>query len=205
MQSKPPVKLNRLEHQAAELEERMEAATAHWEKIERDKKTIEREEIERGVLRHHRDELAAAPEIDPFLDSISKIEAELARRQEELKKLYQEEWPKERQERDSRRYEMEGLQARFRVINERVLSLRLKLAAEALRNKKGDRLDPAEEQKRRWNEAIIAKEMSKLEREMKAHPATPQDMAKLKELKADQARNDDLSQPPPIITPSTNL
>ena len=203
MKSKPPVKLNRLERQAEELEASVEQAVNDWGKIERDKKTIEREEIERGLLRHHRDELASAPEIEPFLDSIGKIEAELARRQEELKKLYQEDWPKERQERDSRRFEMEGLQARFRVVNERVLSLKLKLAAEELRHKKGARPDPVEEHKRRWNEAIIAQEMAKLEREMKAHPATPQDVAKLNELKADQARNSDMSQPPPIITPNT--
>ena len=205
---KPPKaspKLNRLESEATALEQQVDLAVAHYEKIERDKKKIEQEEIERGILRHHRDQLAAADRIEPFLDSISKIESELRRRQEELKKLYQEDWPRERQERDSRRYEMEGLQARYRELNQKVLLLKLRLSQESLESGKKSQADSAAEQKRRWNEALLAQEMAKLEHDLKTRPATPRDVAKLNELKADLAQNQDLSQPPPTISSSLNL
>lgn len=203
MKTKQPAQLNKLEHQAEELEGQVDQAVAHWEKIERDKKKVEQEEIERGVLRGHMAELSAGPEIEPFLDSISKIEDELARRQEELKKLYVEEWPKERLERDSRRFEAEGLQSRFRVLNERVRKLKWHLAQEALKGKKKGGEDREEEQRRRWNEAIIAKEMAKLEQKTKTRAPTPQDIERLNDLKADLARNQDPAQPPPTITPSS--
>lgn len=203
--SKPSPQLNKLEQETSLLEQRVAVAVSHYEKIERDKKKIEQEEIERGILRHHRDQLAAADDIKPFLDSISKIESELLRRQEDLKKLYQEDWPREKQERDSRRYEMEGLQARYRKLNKKVLFLKLRLAKETAQTDQKSRSDRADEQKRRWNEALLAQEMSRLEHDLKTRPVAPRDIAKLKELKSDLAQNQDPSQPPPTITASPSV
>lgn len=196
---KQPTSLRRLEHQAEELEKCFDDALAYHEKIESDKKLLERKGIEWGILEKHKADLEAAEERAPFEDSIAKIEAELLKQHEELKKLLKEEWPKEIMARDWARYEAEGLESRYRVLNDRIRNARLRLAKEALAKKHDQKESLADRQKRAWNEAIIQKEMSKLESEMKSGGSTSQKVVRFSELKEASARNQDTSQPPPTI------
>lgn len=199
MADKKTLVLSRLELQAEDLEQRVEEAVHYHETIEAHKELIKREEIDRDLLRQHKADLEAAPEIDPFMVLIDRIAKELERRQEELKEIYRE-WPKELQARDSARYAMEGLQSRFQVMSVRLREAKLRLAQESLKRAK-KKEGTWQEAQRRWNEKVIASEVAKVEREQQSS----QKVARLNELKADQARNQDTSQPPPTITPNTNV
>ncbi len=198
-----PVSLSRYEHQVAELEEQTDEVVVRWERSEVAKKRKEQEEREEGIILHRREELAAAEDQAPFLDSIIKIDWEIQRRHEALKKFY-ETLPKELQERDSRRYEAEGYQARLRVLSERTRNLKLQLAAAALRKKKKSSVSAQDEQLRQWNRAVIVRETARLKEEMKSRAPKPADIERLNNLKEVSAQNEDLSQPPPTIIPTPN-
>lgn len=202
MKSKPSKQSSRIEREVIELEQQFEQAAAISDRTERDKLENEEDAIKQKVLLGHRDQLMAAPDRKYFLDSIRKLDAELERDEEEFeRKERRKRWPKELQERESRRHEKEGWRSRLRVLESRALALKVQQAAEERRKKEAAETNQVDERTRSWNRKVIATELAKAERE----PQSARKVERLNELKIAQAQNQDPAQPPPTITPSTNV
>lgn len=195
---KKPIELSRLEYKTDELEKLVEAAEAYHEKAEADKKFMEQKQEEWGVLEGQEASLETAEDRAAHLEKIARIKAQLLREKDELREFLAVVFPKEMLARDWARREAEALESRHRALENRLHRVELQWAAQTQKEKRQGQQNTKDEQQRRWNERIIALEMAKTERET----SSSQKVARLNELKTAEARNQDLSQPPPTITPS---